>query len=55
MIGAAMLGSKRGDFPKGHNSHTGEVFQRGADMLPHGNMTLSGPQGTGKMRVGEGL
>ena len=28
------------DFPKGQNSHTGEVFQRGADMLPRGNKTL---------------
>jgi hypothetical protein len=28
------------DFRKGQNSHTGEVFKRGADMLPRGNMTL---------------
>jgi hypothetical protein len=28
------------DFQKGQNSHTGEIFKRGADMVPRGNMTL---------------
>jgi hypothetical protein len=28
------------DFPKGQNSHTGEVHRRGPDMIPRGNGTL---------------
>jgi hypothetical protein len=28
------------DFPKGQNSHSGEPFQRGPDLIPRGNGTL---------------